>query len=218
MGIGCSQPFPAFHLARGEIESVDAFKYLGSLASSDAKLEREVAQRLSNAGLAWHKLGKLWKDDHLALAVKVTVYKTVVLASLLYGAETWAWIQSTIQPLATFHMRCLRRLCRVSMRQRVPNEHILTRCRMESVETLLRFRRLRWLGHMARMTDVQIPKQLLFGNMNSSAQRGPGRPHKTWHDCVCEDLASLGMQYNWNKIAQGRGDWRSKISKLLVHT
>ena len=170
MGIGCSEPFPAFHLARGEIETVDAFKYLGRFASSDATLHREISQRLSNAGHAYHRLDKLWKDNHLALSIKLAVYKTVVLASMLYGAETWPWTRTTIKPLATFHMRCLRRLCGVSMWQRKENK--------ESVETLLRFRRLRWLGHMARMRDVQIPKQLVFGNLCNSADRGPGRPHK----------------------------------------
>ena len=58
---------------------------------------------------------------------------------------------------------------------------------MEVFETLLRFKRLRRLGHMARMRDEQIPKQLLFGNLCSSSDRGPGRPHKSWQDCVRED-------------------------------
>ena len=49
---------------------------------------------------------------------------------------------------------------------KVPNTGMLARCRMESLETLLRFKKLRWLSHMARMHmgDEQISKQLLFGN------------------------------------------------------
>ena len=89
---------------------------------------------------------------------------------------------------------------------------------MESVETRLGFRRLRWLGHMARMNDEQISKRLLLGNLCSSDERGPGRPRKSWQDCVREDLATLHMQHNWNKVAQDRERWRSKMSKLLVHT
>lgn len=218
MGIGQSESIPAFSLPRGELEAVDAFKYLGSFSSSDATLHKEISHRLSSAGHAYHRLYKLWNDPHIALSVKLSVYKSVVLASLLHGGETWAWTQATIQPLATFHMRCLRKLCRISIRQRVGNSQILRRCAMNSIESVLRFRRLRWLGHMARMGDQQTPKRLLFGQMHTSIDRGPGRPHKSWQDCVRDDLASLNMLYDWSKIAQDRERFRLRIQKLLVHT
>ena len=62
MAIGSSDSVTAFRLAAGGIETVDAFKYLGSFASFDATMQREIAQRLSNAGHAYHRLQKLWKD------------------------------------------------------------------------------------------------------------------------------------------------------------
>ena len=34
---------------------------------------------------------------------------------------------------------------------------------VESIGDLLKQWRLRWLGHVARMSDVQHPKRLLFG-------------------------------------------------------
>ena len=69
---------------------------------------------------------------------------------------------------------------------------------------------------MARMRDEQIPKQILFGNLcgSSDHDRGPGRPHKSWQDCVREDLTTLRMQHNWNEIAQDRERWRSNLHKL----
>ena len=33
----------------------------------------------------------------------------------------------------------------------------------ESLENLITARRLRWLGHMARMDESRIPKRMLFG-------------------------------------------------------
>ena len=157
MNVGQTNLAASFCISRGELEVVDAFKYLGSIASSDASMQKEIAQRLSNAGLAYYKLSKLWKDPHLARSTKISVYKSVVLASLLYGGETWAWSQVAIRPLATFHMRCLRKLCGVTRWHKISNTDILSRCSMESVDTLLRFRRLRWLGHIARMDDERIP-------------------------------------------------------------
>ena len=46
MAIGPSDLVSAFRLATGEIETVDAFKYLGNFASSNATMQREIAQRL----------------------------------------------------------------------------------------------------------------------------------------------------------------------------
>ena len=99
MAIGSADLVSAFRLAAGDIETVDAFKYLGSFASS-AIMQRKIAQRLSNAGHAYDRLQKLRKDAHLAISVKLTVYKTDVLSSLLYGGETWAWTQGTVQPFS----------------------------------------------------------------------------------------------------------------------
>ena len=40
----------------------------------------------------------------------------------------------------------------------------------------VRFRRLGWLGHVARMNDDRLPKQLLFGNLPQYQSKGWGQP------------------------------------------
>ena len=89
---------------------------------------------------------------------------------------------------------------------------------MEPVAVLMHFRRLRWLGHLWRMNDDRLPKQLLFGSLPKADSVGPGRPLKGWVDYVREDLVTLGMPYDWCRIARDREKWRSRIQKLLTHT
>ena len=48
-----------------------------------------------------------------------------------------------------------------------------------------------------------------------TSDRGPGRPHKSWQDCVREDPTTLRMQHIWNEIAQDRERWRSIIHNLF---
>ena len=55
----------------------------------------------------------LWKDPHLA-RVKLSVYKTVLLATLVDEGEVSAASQVLIRPLEVFHMKRLRRFCMIS--------------------------------------------------------------------------------------------------------
>ena len=56
----------------------------------------------------------------------------------------------------------------------------------EALEDVLTVRRLRWLGHVARMKDNRTPKRLLFGWL---PQRKPAHGTKLrWRDGVRKDL------------------------------
>ena len=64
------------------------------------------------------------------------------------------------------------------------------------------------------MRDEQVAKQLLFGNLcilRSSSDHGPGRPHKSWQDCVREDLTALRRQHNWSEVAHDQDCGTSMI-------
>ena len=52
------------------------------------------------------------------------------------------------------------KVCRLSLRYRVRNEHILDMCKIETVRDLVSYHRLQWLGRVARMNDDRVPKQL----------------------------------------------------------
>ena len=51
------------------------------------------------------------------------------------------------------------------------NKDVLPRAGIPSMFTLLRQRRLRWLGHVHRMYDGRIPKDLLYGKLATGARR-----------------------------------------------
>ena len=105
-------------LHRGSIEPVDQFKYLCSISAHDMSMQPELTQRLCKAGQACHRLLQLWKDKHLAGSVKLLVYKSFMLATLLYSCEAWAVLQFYKDPWQLFHKRCLRKICVISFRQR----------------------------------------------------------------------------------------------------
>ena len=80
------------------------------------------------------------------------------------------------------------------------------RCNIESdIAEVLRQRRLRWLGHIARMDDSRLPKQVLFGELPSKRPRhGPKKPF--W-DVVAADLVDRGIAQQWYELAQDLIGW-----------
>ena len=64
--------------------------YLGSICSTD--MQPEIANRLSRASRAYHKLKRLkvWGDKDISQGIKMILYKVIVQSTLLYGCETWA--------------------------------------------------------------------------------------------------------------------------------
>ena len=165
----------------------DSFKYLGSICSTDMSMQPEIANRLSRASGAYHKLKRLkvWGDKDISQGIKMVLYKVIVQSTLLYGCETWAISKSNVKKLEVFQMRCLRRLCGFSLLDKIPNTEIRAKCQVPLIADLLRYRRLRWLGHVARMDNVRLPLQMMFSTMTGSGARG--RSLKSWNEYVRED-------------------------------
>ena len=67
---------------------------------------------------------------------------------------------------------------------KVPNSVVLERAGIVSMYTLLKQRCLRWLGHVVRMADGQIPKDLLYGEL-VQGKRPRGTPQLRYKD-ICK--------------------------------
>jgi hypothetical protein len=197
---------------RGEmVGNVDEFVYLGSMLSCDGGLDKEVNRRIASAGQAFHMLLRCFKCKSIKRHTKVAVYKACVLPCLLYGCETWPVLDRHLQRLHVFHMNSLRRICRLSKRQKIKNQAILDMCNIDDVHDFISRSRLRWLGHVARMPDHRVPKKLLFSGV--SGRRSRGRPKKRWTDVVKVDLKRKGHTNNWFRSCKDRAFWRSMLNE-----
>ena len=63
--------------------------------------------------------------------------------------------------LEIFRMKCLRKICKVSLKDKIRNEVILGWCNVAKVSNIVSHRRLKWLGQLARMPDERLPKRSL---------------------------------------------------------
>jgi len=73
---------------------------------------------------------------------------------------------------------------------------------------------LRWCGHVARIKNQRIPKQISTPIMEGT--RKIGRPRKIWRDKVEGNLKIMGIK-NSQAIARDRWEWRKIVLEAKVH-
>ena len=83
----------------------------------------------------------------------------------IYRCETWTCYRQHLKDLGRFQLRHLRILLNIKWQDRVTNAEVLKRSQNTGVEALLVAAQLRWTGHVWRMGDERIPKQLLYGEL-----------------------------------------------------
>ena len=139
--------------------------------------------------IAWQ-----WKCsvEKANIHTKTQVYQACVLSTLLYGSESWTLYTRQEHRLNMFHLCCLRRNLGISWQDHIPNTKVLARVGSLSMYALLTKRRLRWLGHVTRMHDGRLPKDILYGEL-ATGSRPTGRPTLRYKDMLKRDLKAGGI-------------------------
>jgi len=203
---------PSISIDDHTLEVVDEFTYLGSTISSNLSLDAELNKRIGKSATALARLGKrVWDNSMLTINTKIAVYRACVLSTLLYGSEAWTLYSRQERRLNTFHMRCLRRILGISWQDRVPNKDVLAQAGMLSMFALLTQRRLRWLGHVSRMDDGRIAKDVLYGEL-ATGSRPAGRPVLRYKDVVKRDMKAGDINpTGWETVAADCSSWRHAV-------
>ena len=205
---------PTIYLKGEVLKVVDKFVYLGGTLHRTGSLDSEVSSRIQKAADSFGKLEKkVWSQHDIKLQTKIMVYRTFVLTSLLYTSETWTTYARHIKMLERFHQKCLRHILRINWQSLTPDTEVLAQAGLSSIESMIHLYRLRWTGHLVRLEDDRIPKQLLFGEL-SLGKRPQFKPKKRFKDSLKDSLAKTGIGWiGWENQAQDRVEWRQKIHK-----
>ena len=85
------------------LNAVEHFIYLGSVISNNARVSKDLDNRLSEASRSFGRLSKRVRQSHsLRLTTKIQIYRAVVVPTLLYGAETWVLYRKQISCWSSF--------------------------------------------------------------------------------------------------------------------
>ena len=107
-------------------------------------------------------------------------------------------------------MKCVRVILGVTRWDEKRNTDLRAMADLRRVEVMLMKRRLRWLGHVARMEEARIPKCLLVCKL-AGGKRSVGGQKRRWNDVIVNDLKKCELYPNWREQAQVRRSWRGWI-------
>ena len=88
------------------------------------------------------------------------------------------------------------------------NLELMTKYKSQEIVTVIKIRRLEWLGHVIRMYETRSVKKIFEGKLGG--RRGRGRPRLRWKNDVEDDLRNLGVK-RWTAKALDREEWASII-------
>ena len=186
-----------------ELKNVDHFKYLGSVIDKDGTIDRDVDLRVQAAWSSWRKLTGVLYDRKFPLRLKAKIYETIIRPALTYGSECWAMKVTNKRKITTTEMRMLRGILGVSRRDHIRNEEIRRILHLSPIDEVMRSGRLRWFGHVQRRDATNVTRRVMELAIPGTRRRG--RPKKTLHQQMKEDMAGVGVTQD---VALDRKEWR----------
>jgi hypothetical protein len=83
-----------------------------------------------------------------------------------------------------------------------------------SIIRIIKSRRMRWAGQVARMVEKRNAYRLLVGK--SEGKRPPGRPRRRWLDSIRMDPLEAGWaSVYWSGLAQDGDKWGALVNVVM---
>jgi len=101
--------------------------------------------------------------------LKIKIYRTIILTVVLYGCETSSLTLTEERRLWVFENRVLRRIFGPTRDEvtrewrKLHNEELNDRYCSSNIVRVIKSRRMRWAGHVARMGEMRGVYRVLMG-------------------------------------------------------
>jgi hypothetical protein len=146
----------------------------------------------------------------LSKSIKIKIYRIIILP-VLYGCDTWSLTLREEFRLRVLENRMLRRMFGLKRdevtgeRRKLHNE--LNDMCSPNIIRVIKWRRMRWAGHVVRMGEKRSLYRVLVGR--TGGKRPLGRRRRRWEDNIKMDLQEVGCGAwtgsIWLRI--GTGSW-----------
>ena len=184
----------------------------GSLLGTDNDIKRRK-------GLAINvilKLKYIFDNKRIHTTMKLRVFNAYVASIYLYNSELWTITKTLKNNIDSFQRRILRtNVLNVRWPKTLSNEQVYERTKTEKWSLTIHKRRLRWFGHVARMSPSTPARQALHYGLQQYARRA-GRPQLTWIKLMTDQLKSINL--TWQEAfekAQNRVQWREVCTTFI---
>ena len=137
----------------------------------------------------------------------------------LYGCETWSLTFREERRLPVFENRVLRRVFGPRRDEvtgewrKLHNEELRDLYSLPNIVQVVKSRRMRWAGLVARMGERRGLHRVLVGKPEGKSPLG--RPRRRWVDNIKMDLQEVRGGGDWMELAQNRDRWRALVNTVM---
>ena len=156
------------------------FKYLGTTLTNQNSIQEEIKSRLKSGNACCHSVQNILSSSLLSTNLKIKIYRTIILP-VLYGCETWSLTLREELRLRESENRVLRRVFGPRRDEvagewrKLHNEELNDLYSTPNIVLVIKPRRMRWAGHVARMEERRGVYRVLVGKPEGKSLLGdPG--------------------------------------------
>ena len=98
--------------------------------------------------------------------------------------------------------------------RKLNNEELSDLYSLPNIVRVVKSRRMKWAGHVARMGQGRGVYRVLVGKPEGKIPLG--RPRRRWEDNIKMDLQEVGGDFgDWMELAQDRDSWRALVGTVM---
>ena len=165
------------------------FCYLGDMLSAGGGC---MAAATARCRCAWGKFREnlpLLTSKPVPFDLRGRLFSSNVRSLVLHGTETWPMTSAALHRQCRKDRAMIRWICGVKPSDDPSMDELHAKLGICDLAILVRERRLRWFGHVMR-SNGEINR---VRSRPVPGRKGPGRPKKTWEECVKQDLKVCGL-------------------------
>ena len=188
---------------------------MGATLANKNSIVEEIKSRLRSGNAFYHSVQNLFSSRLLSKNLKIKIYRTIILPVVLYGCEAWSLTLREERKLRVFENILLRRIFGARSGEvtrewrRLHNEELNDLYSSPNIVRVIKSRRMRWAGHVARMGEERRCIGSWWGNWRERDHRG---------DLGVDGWIILGwISRRWDLIGltQDRDRWRTLVSAVM---
>ena len=191
---------------------------MGGAITADRDLGIEITWRLQRAWACFQRYKiEIYDRPGVRSRLKVRLLKAEVVEKLLDGCMTWRPKKPDYDRLRQVRHSLLLRC--FGWRKRKRDDHTLSyadalaKTVSESIEAIVRKRRILFAGFVARMGEERLTQRVMFGELVGGKGYSGGQ-EKDWMAHLKENMWVFGMKFEgWRKAAQKAGRWFRRIEE-----
>jgi len=182
-------------------------KYVGSLLGTEEDIQRR--QNLTN--IAYSSLKPTFNSKRVSEEVKLRIFSALLQSIFLYNCEVWGLTTAQEKKIDTYQRRLLRNILNIRWRNNnwISNKDLYEKTHQIEWSKTIEHRRVRFLGHVARLDDSAPAKKALYEALRP-CKKPKGRPKTTLLNTIDKNLKQRNISNIFEAIneAQDRERWR----------